>query len=226
MAGAHRASRGLLRGGPEAVLGPVDSALGPNDFEYVDATLTRLLEHVIADARRRGQAMPGYGPSIGASDRRRVAGPARRLGRDRRVPAAVRRLGAVGPAAAPGSKRSTDEMAFGVVRPESAAASLGFEIDARVIAFGFGSGQSRCPARKDRLPATRFSASCGPAATRPSPASRPLPAVRARRTARPAPCCGGPRRAIWSTSTSPGPTGRPGMPSTREPRRRGPDRAR
>ena len=69
----------------------MDSALGPNDYEYVDATLTRLLRAVVqqtphgAAARRWRDS----GRKVGARRPTAHCGPARRVGRTRRPPEAV-----------------------------------------------------------------------------------------------------------------------------------------
>lgn len=133
---------------PRRFWGLVDSALGPNDYEYVDATLTRLLEHVTAEpdgaashalswlrsarsARETDVALRGLRDAWAAVDgyprRPAVAALSARLLRH-------------------GTSRSTDELALGVLRAwNQAQEQLGFEIDARTIAYGVGSRQLIVP---------------------------------------------------------------------------------
>lgn len=129
---------------PRRFWGLVDSALGPNDYEYVDATLTRLLDRMIAEP---------HGAASQAVSRLRAAKSARETDEALR---ALRdawaeidgypRHSAVSALSArllrSGSSRSTDELALDVLRAwQRLQKKLGFEVDARVIAFGVGSGQ-------------------------------------------------------------------------------------
>ena len=113
---------------PRRFWGLVDSALGPNDYEYVDATLTLFLEHMIAEP---------HGAASQAMSRLRAAKSARE------TDAALRALrdawaevdgyprqSAVSALSARllryGSSRSTDEMTLGVApRLEPVAGQVG-----------------------------------------------------------------------------------------------------
>ena len=169
---------------PRRFWGLVDSALGPNDFEYVDATLTRLLEHVNAEANgAAAQAMARLrSVDVGARDRRGTAGPARRVGRDRRLPEAVSRLGAVSPATAVridpvdgrDGPRCAASMGSSAAEPWLRDRRASDRIRHRLWA------DPRARRGRHRLLATRFSAFCGHAATRHGPStssttSRTLP---------------------------------------------------
>jgi hypothetical protein len=133
---------------PRRFWGLVDSALGPNDYEYVDATLTRLLEHMTAEPD---------GAASHAVSRLRFARSAQETDtalRDLRDAWAAVDGYPKQPAVAAlsarllrhGTSRSTDELALGVLRAwNQAEEQLGFEIDARAIAYGVGSGQLTLP---------------------------------------------------------------------------------
>jgi ATP-dependent helicase Lhr and Lhr-like helicase len=133
---------------PRRFWGLVDSALGPNDFEYVDATLTRLLKHV--NAKPRGVAAQSMARLRSAKSARETDAALRAL-RDAWADldgypgqSAVSALSAR--LLRHGSTRSTDEMALGVVQAwNGLEQNLGFEVDARVIAFGVGSRQIMVP---------------------------------------------------------------------------------
>jgi hypothetical protein len=133
---------------PRRFWGLVDSALGPNDFEYVDATLTRLLEHVNADADGAAAQAMARLRSVKSA---RATDAALRALRDAWAEIdGYPRQSAVSALSARllryGSTRSTDEMALGALQAwDRLQQSLGFEIDARVIAFGIGSGQIPVP---------------------------------------------------------------------------------
>jgi ATP-dependent Lhr-like helicase len=129
---------------PRRFWGLVDSALGPNDFEYVDATLTRLLEHVNADAD--GAAAQAMARLRSVKSARATEAALRALRDAWAEIDGYPRQSAVSALSARllryGSTRSTDEMALGALQAwNRLQQSLGFEIDARVIAFGIGSGQ-------------------------------------------------------------------------------------
>ena len=142
---------------PRRFWGLVDSSLGPNDYEYVDATLTRLLEHVNADAN--GAMRPARRPMarLRSVKSARATDAALRALRDAWAEIdGYPRQSAVSALSARllryGSTRSTDEMALGAVQAwNRLQQSLGFEIDARVIAFGIGSGQIPVPGGAGRL---------------------------------------------------------------------------
>jgi ATP-dependent helicase Lhr and Lhr-like helicase len=122
----------------------VDSALGPNDYEYVDATLTRLLEEMIAAP---------HGAASQAMSRLRAARSARETDASLRTLRdawaeidGYPRQTAVSALSARllrhGSSQSTDELTLDVLRAwQRLQEKLGFEVDARVIAYGVGSGQ-------------------------------------------------------------------------------------
>jgi ATP-dependent helicase Lhr and Lhr-like helicase len=133
---------------PRRFWGLVDSALGPNDYEYVDATVTRLLEHVVTDPH--GSASHAMSRLRGAKSARDTNTALRAL-RDAWLEIdSYPRQSAVSALSArllrPGSTKSTDELALGVIRSwDQLQEKLGFEVDARVIAFGVGSGQLPVP---------------------------------------------------------------------------------
>jgi ATP-dependent helicase Lhr and Lhr-like helicase len=134
---------------PRRFWGLVDSALGPNDLEYVDGTLTRLLEHVTGEPG--GAASQAMARLRNAESARKADEALRAL---RMAWAAVDgypRKSAVSALSArllrPGSTASTDAMTLGVIRAWDALQDrLGFEVDARVIAFGVGGGVIPVPA--------------------------------------------------------------------------------
>jgi hypothetical protein len=139
---------GYYAADPRRFWGLVDSALGSNDFEYVDSTLTRLLEHVRAEpqsAASRAIAQLRDATSTHAADvaLRDLRGAWTKLDgypRQSAISALSARL------LRPGSTRSTDEMALAVVHAwDELQDRIGFEVDARVIAFGVGSGQIPVP---------------------------------------------------------------------------------
>lgn len=133
---------------PRRFWGLVDSALGPSDYEYVNATVTRLLEHVVAaPASQAAQAMA----------RLRNAGSAREADsalQDLRAAWADLdghpRQPAVAALSArllrPGTTQSTDITALAVLRAwDHLQERLGFEVDARVIAYAAGAGRLAIP---------------------------------------------------------------------------------
>lgn len=133
---------------PRRFWGLVGSALGPNDYEYVDATLTRLLEHVTGEPDGR---------AAHAMSRLRTAGSAqetRTALQDLRDAWAALDWYPRQPAVAAlsarllrhGTNRSTDELALDVLRAwNQAQERLRFEIDARAIAYGVGSKKLTVP---------------------------------------------------------------------------------
>jgi hypothetical protein len=137
---------------PRRFWGLVDSALGPNDYEYVDATLTLFLEHMIGEPRgAASQAMA----RLRAAKSARETDAALRALRDAWAEVdGYPRQSAVSALSARllryGSSRSTDEMTLGVVHAwKQLQDKLGFEVDARVIAFGVGSGKIPVPGGND-----------------------------------------------------------------------------
>ena len=133
---------------PRRFWGLVDSALGPSDYEYIDAALTRLLDHVVAAPA--GQAAQAMARLRGAASAREADLALQELraawadldGHPRQpaVAALSARL------LRPGTTRSTDVTALGVLRAwDDLQDRLGFEIDARVIAFAVGSGRLAVP---------------------------------------------------------------------------------
>lgn len=129
---------------PRQFWGLVDSALGPNDFEYVDATLTRLLRHVTATPQAdAGRAMKRFRSAASITDADQALRALRTAwtqldGYPRRpaVSALSARL------LRPGTTDDTDRVALGVITAWNALeARLRFEVDARVIAFGIGVGR-------------------------------------------------------------------------------------
>jgi ATP-dependent Lhr-like helicase len=133
---------------PRRFWGLVDSALGPGDYEYTDAALTNLLGHVVdVPAGQAAQAMARLRGAASARDADRalkdlLAAWAEFDGHPRQpaVAALSARL------LRPGSAQSTDVTARGVLRAwDDLQVRLGFEIDARVIAFAVGSGRLAVP---------------------------------------------------------------------------------
>lgn len=136
---------------PKQFWGLVDSALGPNDYEYVDATLTLLLEHMIAEPQSAAsQAMSRLRAAKSARD----TDSALRALRDGWAEIdGYPRQSAVSAMSARllrhGSSRSSDEMTLGILHAwRQLEEQLGFEVDARVIAFGVGTGQIPVPGGK------------------------------------------------------------------------------
>lgn len=132
---------GYYRQDPRRFWGLVDTALGPNDFEYVDATVTRLLHHVRDEpAGDAAQAISRIREAASAHEAGAALTALRRAwteldGYPKRsaVSALSVRL------LRPGSTRGTDELALGVIEAWDVLQDrLRFEIDARVIAFGVG----------------------------------------------------------------------------------------
>ncbi len=139
---------GYYAADPRRFWGLVDSALGSNDFEYVDSTLTRLLENVLAEPQsaasraiaRLRDAKSTHAADVALRDLREAWTKLDGYPRQSAISALSARL------LRPGSKRSTDEMALGVVHAwDELQDRIGFEVDARVIAFGVGSGQIPVP---------------------------------------------------------------------------------
>jgi ATP-dependent helicase Lhr and Lhr-like helicase len=130
---------------PRRFWSQVAAALRPNQYEYTDASLTRLLEHVIheepsgeaAVAMAKLRSPSSAGDADQALEHLRAAwsrldGPPRHSA----VAALSTRL------LRPGSNRETDGLALRLVNEWTALEEgLGFEVDARVIAFAVGSGQ-------------------------------------------------------------------------------------
>ncbi|TDC79154.1 protein DpdJ [Streptomyces hainanensis] len=130
---------------PRRFWSQVASALRPNQYEYTDSSLTRLLEHLIHE-EPSGEAATAIATlrsptSAADADRAlehlraawsRLDGPPRHSA----VAALSTRL------LRPGSSRETDGLALRLVNEWTALEErLGFEVDARVIAFVVGTGQ-------------------------------------------------------------------------------------
>ena len=133
---------------PRRFWGLVDSALGPGDYEYIDAALTNLLDHVVAaPAGQAAQAMSRLRGTPSARDADLALQELRTAWaefdgypRQSAVAALSARL------LRPGTTQSTDVTALGVLRAwDDLQERLGFEIDARVIAFAVGSGRLAVP---------------------------------------------------------------------------------
>ncbi|MEU9379547.1 protein DpdJ [Streptomyces sp. NPDC048279] len=129
---------------PRRFWGLVASALAPSDYEYVDATLTRLLRHLIqepgGEAAQMMNALRGAEDSTAAGTAlrglraawERLDGPPRRTA----VSAMSTRL------LRPGSSPDTDAVALGLVDAWSELEQrLGIEVDARVLAYAAGAGR-------------------------------------------------------------------------------------
>jgi ATP-dependent helicase Lhr and Lhr-like helicase len=126
---------------PRRFWGLVDSALGPNDFEYVDATLTRLLRHVTTDPQAdAGKTMKRFRSAASVADADQALRALRAAWtqldgypRQPAVSALSARL------LRPGTTDATDRIALSVINAwDALEAHLRFEVDARVIAFGVG----------------------------------------------------------------------------------------
>jgi hypothetical protein len=129
---------------PRRFWGLVETTLGPSDHEQVDAMLTRLLQHLheaptgaaaTAIARLRNapdlagadhalhDLLQAWSAKEGRPPRAAVAALSTRLLR-------------------PGSTPATDALALGLVRAwDQLQQRLGFEVDARVIAYAVGAGR-------------------------------------------------------------------------------------
>ena len=140
---------------PRRFWGLVDSALQPGDHEYVDTTLTRLLEHVAgnpsgaaAHAMANLRAAPSARHADAALGALLIAWAALD-GHPRHAAVAALSTRML----RPGSTRATDLTAAAIVRAwDQLQHRLGFEVDARAVAYAVGSG---------RLPTTAGSAPTG-----------------------------------------------------------------
>lgn len=133
---------------PRRFWGLVDSALGPSDHEQTDATLCRFLDRVVSTPD---------GPIATAMRRLREAPSAREadLALQQLLSAwadldGYPRQAAVSALSArllrPGTTRATDAQALAIIRAwDDLQDRLGFEIDARVIAYAVGSGRLTVP---------------------------------------------------------------------------------
>jgi ATP-dependent helicase Lhr and Lhr-like helicase len=133
---------------PRRFWGLVDSALGPGDHEHTDAALCRFLDRVVSTPD---------GPVATAMQRLREAPSAREadLALQQLLSAwadldGYPRQPAVSALSArllrPGSSRATDATALAIIRAwDGLQDRLGFEIDARVIAYAVGSGRLTVP---------------------------------------------------------------------------------
>ena len=166
---------------PRRFWGLVDSALGPSDHEQTDAALRRFLDRVVSTPD---------GPVATAMRRLREAPSAREadLALQQLLSAwadldGYPRQAAVSALSArllrPGTTRATDAQALAIIRAwDGLQDRLGFEIDARVIAYAVGSGRLTIPGMTGPgRPPTRCSACYGPAAARPGTASAALSAL-------------------------------------------------
>jgi hypothetical protein len=133
---------------PRRFWGLVDSALGPSDYEYVDAALSRLLEHVVdtpasaaAEAMTRlREAGSARDADLALQELRAAWAELDGYPRHPAVAALSARL------LRPGTTRSTDVTALAILRSwDQLQERLGFEIDARVIAYAVGSGRRQVP---------------------------------------------------------------------------------
>lgn len=134
--------------------GLVSNALTPTDYEYVDATVTALLEEVtehptgaaasaIQDIRRASSSHETQG-ALGElrAAWSELTGPPRHAA----VAALSTRL------LRPGSTPATDHAILGLIKAWSdLEARLGFEIDARIVAFAVGSKRLQVPGAQQSL---------------------------------------------------------------------------
>ncbi|MEV5412979.1 protein DpdJ [Thermopolyspora sp. NPDC052614] len=139
---------------PRRFWGLVSNALTPTDYEYVDATVTALLVEVtehpagaaasaVQDIRR---ASASHETQRALSELRaawsKLTGPPRHAA----VAALSTRL------LRPGSTSATDHTALGLIKAWTALEDrLGFEIDARVLAFAVGSKRLQVPGAQQTL---------------------------------------------------------------------------
>ena len=129
---------------PRRFWGLVDSALGPSDYEYVGATVTRLLEHVVAaPADMAAQAMARLRNAGSVRDAQQALQELRSAWADLdghpRQPAVAALSARL---LRPGTTQSTDATALAVLRAwDQLQDRLGFEVDARVIAYAAGAGK-------------------------------------------------------------------------------------
>jgi ATP-dependent helicase Lhr and Lhr-like helicase len=133
---------------PRRFWGLVDSALGPSDHEYIDATLNRFLDRVVGTPD---------GPVATALQRLREAPSAREaeIALHRLLSAwadldGYPRQAAVSALSArllrPGATRATDATALAIIQAwDGLQDRLGFEIDARIVAYAVGSGRLVLP---------------------------------------------------------------------------------
>lgn len=133
---------------PRRFWGLVETALGPTEHEYVDAAIIGLLENVVANPtgtaaqaiKQLRDASTAHAADV-ALGRLRAAwaefdGPP---SHSAVVTLSTRLL-------RPGSTPATDRAALGIVRTWSELeARLGFEVDARVVAFAVGFGHLQVP---------------------------------------------------------------------------------
>ncbi|KAB2383407.1 protein DpdJ [Actinomadura montaniterrae] len=123
----------------------VAGALRPNDYEYIDATVTRLLRHIVTDepAGIAAAAVERIRNSPSAAEADHALGDLRAAWAELD---GTPRHGAVATVSTrllrPGSNKETDESALRILDSWAALESrLGIEIDARVIAYAVGSGR-------------------------------------------------------------------------------------
>ncbi|RGA04256.1 DEAD/DEAH box helicase [Microbispora triticiradicis] len=142
---------------PQRFWSLVSGALRPNEYEYIDATVTRLLRHVVTESPGGSAAA-----AIAAMRNSRSAAEADCALRDLRKAwtelDGIPRHAAVATLSTrllrPGSNPETDETALRIIDEWAALEQrLAFEVDARVIAYAIGSGDlrvSRQPLRADQ----------------------------------------------------------------------------
>ncbi len=129
---------------PRRFWGLVETTLGPSDYEQVDAALTRLLQHlheVPAGAAATAIVRLRDAPDVAGADdalRDLLQAWAVREGRPPRAAVAALSTRLL----RPGSTPATDALAIGLVRAwDQLQQRLGFEVDARVIAYAVGAGR-------------------------------------------------------------------------------------
>ncbi|UOE21932.1 DEAD/DEAH box helicase [Thermobifida halotolerans] len=125
----------------------VSAVLRPNEYEYTDATLTRLLEYVVQE-EPSGEAsvtMELLRSAGSASDADRALTRLRTAWADLDGPPRHSAIAALSTRLLrPGSDRRTDAFALRLVTEWTALEQrLGFEVDSRVIAYAVGSGRLR-----------------------------------------------------------------------------------
>jgi hypothetical protein len=129
---------------PRRFWGLVETALGPSEHEQVDAALTRLLQHLHeapTGAAATAIARLREAPDVAGADnalRDLLQAWSAKEGQPPRAAVAALSTRLL----RPGSTPATDALALGLVRAwDQLQQRLGFEVDARVIAYAVGAGR-------------------------------------------------------------------------------------
>ncbi|PAX88411.1 DEAD/DEAH box helicase [Streptomyces albidoflavus] len=122
----------------------VESALTPNDYEYVDSTVTRLLHHVTTQPNgKAARAMAALRAHTSAAESNQALTTLREAWSDIDGPPRHSAVAALSTRLLrPGSTPATDASTLALVEGwRSLEQRLGVEVDARVIAYAVGSGR-------------------------------------------------------------------------------------